>query len=101
MPFDLSKIELRSRTVEIDGIGTVIVREPTMGDYAQARATGDRYWWVDCIRCADGTPFLANRADMAKLPGALGDRLLEEVAKLRPTTPPSGGSSESQAPNNG
>lgn len=101
MPFDPAKIEVRSRAVEIDGIGTVVVREPTMGDYARARATGDRYWWVACIRCEDGTPFLADSADMDRLPGAIGDQLLAEVVKLRPTTPPSGGYSESQALNNG
>lgn len=101
MPFDLSKLEVRSRTVEIDGIGAVVVREPTMGDYARARATGDRYWWVNCIRCVDGTPFLANPADMDNVPGAIGDLLLAEVVKLRPTMPPSGGYSESQAPSNG
>lgn len=101
MPLDLSKIQLRTRTVEIDGIGTVVVREPTMGDYAQARATNDRYWWVDCIRCLDGSPLLANRADMDRLPGAVGDQLLEEVVRLRPTTRPSAASSESQAQSNG
>jgi hypothetical protein len=98
MPFDLSSIKPRSRTVEIDGVGAVVIREPTLGDYTAARAGTDRSWWIGCVSCADGTPFLPNHADAAQLPGWLGDRLLEEVAKLRPTTPPIGGSSESQAP---
>ena len=39
MPFDLSKIAARIRTVTIDGVGDVVVREPTLGELLDA-ATG-------------------------------------------------------------
>jgi len=96
MPVDLAKLLPRVRTVEIGGIGPLVFREPTMGDYQ--RSQGNPYWWVGCITCPDGTPFLANAADIANISGELASALLEEVNRPRPTAPPSGGCSESQAP---
>jgi hypothetical protein len=43
MPFDLSQLIAKPRTVNVPGVGVVMVREPTMADYA--RAPADPYWW--------------------------------------------------------
>lgn len=95
MPADLSNVVARSRTVEIDGIGKVIVREPTLADYQ--RSSADQFWWAACLSCPDGTPLVANPKDLGTIRLEVAAALLEEVNRPRPSEPPSGGSSESQA----
>lgn len=99
MPADLSNVTARSRTVDIDGIGPVVVREPTLADYQ--RSNGDPFWWAACLSCPDGTPFVATPKELGLLRLDVAGRLLEEVNRPRPTAPASAGSSESQARNNG
>lgn len=95
MPADLSNVVARSRAVEIDGIGKVIVREPTLADYQ--RSSTDQFWWAACLSCPDGTPLVSNPKDLGTIRLEVAAALLEEVNRPRPSEPPSGGSSESQA----
>lgn len=99
MPADLSKVTARSRTVEIDGIGAVVIREPTLADYQ--RSTHEQFWWASCLFCPDGTPLVENPKDLGTIRLEVAAALLEEVNRARPTEPPSGGSSASQARSSG
>jgi len=98
MPIDVSKFTSRAREVEIPELGTVIVREPMLADYN--RAQHDPYWWGACVSMLDGSPLVANNADLGRLRGDIASALLEAVNAPRPTVPPSGGCGESPARNN-
>lgn len=87
MPIDISKVLSRSRTVNIDGIGPVVVREPTLGD--AERSTTDRYWWLSCVSCPDGSPLLEHPQDAARLRHDIAAALMNEVNTIRPTHGPS------------
>lgn len=99
MPFDLSSIAARSRTVEVPGVGAVVVREPTLGDYQRSRT--DHYWWGSNLSMPDGTPFVERNEQLATIRGDIAALLLEAVNGTRPTEPPTGGCGESQARSNG
>lgn len=94
MPIDVSKLLARSRTVEIEGLGSLIFREPTLADVQ--RAPIDPYWWVACITCVDGTPFLADPKDAAKIRHDVAGLLMEEINRVRPTPAPKGAGGETQ-----
>jgi hypothetical protein len=98
MPFDLSSISPKPRRVDVPGVGVIMVREPTMADYTSAST--DPYWWAGCLSCIDGTPFVHNNADMANVSADICSALLAEINRERFTTPPNGGSGESQTPSN-
>lgn len=98
MPFDLSKIAARQRTVEIDGVGPVVFREPTLADYTRSQV--DPYWWGSCISCPDGSPFVVSNADLGTVRADVAGRLLEEVNRPRPTEPAPAGSGESPVRSN-
>jgi len=93
MPIDVSKLLARSRTVEIPGIGPLVFREPTLADVQ--RASVDQYWWTSCITCTDGTQFLADPKDAAKIRSDLAGLLMEEINRIRPTPAPNGAFGES------
>lgn len=95
MPFDLSSISPKPRRVDVPGVGVIMVREPTMADYT--RAAADPYWWAACLSCIDGTPFVHNHGEMANVRADICSALLAEINRERFTTPPNGGSGESQA----
>ena len=75
----------------------IVVREPTMADYR--RAANDPWWWAACLSCEDGTPLLADPADLGRLSADVSTRLWEQVNAPHPTQPPPGGCGESQARN--
>jgi hypothetical protein len=83
LPIDLSKVTSRSRMVTIPELGELVFREPTLAD-AQ-RSALDPYWWVACVTCADGTPFLTNAQDAGRLRADVATAVLAEVNAVRPT----------------
>jgi hypothetical protein len=90
MPVDVSKLLARSRTVEIDGVGPLVFREPTLADVQ--RASVDPFWWVACVTCPDGTQFLSDPKDAGKIRSDLAALLMEEINRTRPTPAPKGAS---------
>jgi hypothetical protein len=94
VPIDMEKLRGRERMVDIDGVGALVFREPTLAD-AQ-RAGGDPYWWVGCVKCPDGTPFLSNPQEAGQIRSDLAAALIAEVTRTRPTDAPSEGSGASQ-----
>lgn len=92
MPVDVSKLLARSRTVDIDGVGSLVFREPTLSDVQ--RASIDPYWWTACITCPDGTAFLADPKDAGKIRSDLAGLLIEEINRTRPTHAPKGACGE-------
>lgn len=96
MPKDVSSFYARSRPYHDPDLGPMVVREPTMGDYR--RAANDPWWWVGCLSLEDGTPLLADPADMGRIRADIANRLWDAVQQPHPTEPPPGGSSASQAP---
>lgn len=90
MPFDLSQLIAKPRTVNVPGVGVVMVREPTLADYANAST--DPYWWGACVTCTDGSPFVLNHAELGNIRADLCSALLEEINRpTRPTPAPSVG----------
>lgn len=77
------------RTVEIVGIGQVIVRRATLADISMA---GDLpYWWTRLFTLPDGSPLFAHGVDIGTLDHEVASALLEEVNRPRPSQPlPSG-----------
>jgi phospholipid/cholesterol/gamma-HCH transport system substrate-binding protein len=73
MPFDLSKIAARIRTVTIDGVGDVVVREPTLGDYQRSRS--DQFWWGDNLTMPDGSRFVDRNDQLASIRGDIAAAL--------------------------
>jgi hypothetical protein len=96
MPVDLSKVMSRTRRIEDPDLGTIIVREPTLGDYL--KVSTDRWWWVACLSCEDGTPLMEDPTDMGRIRAEVATRLMEAVNTAHPTAPPAGGSGESPVP---
>ena len=100
MPFDLSQLISKPRTVNVPGVGVVMVREPTLADYANAST--DPYWWGACVTCTDGSPFVLNHAELGNIRAELCSALLEEINRpTRPTQAPSVGFGASQMGNEG
>jgi hypothetical protein len=97
MPLDVSQFMAKSRRVVDPDLGPIFVREPTMADYR--RAANDPWWWAACLSCEDGTPLLADPADLGRLSADVSTRLWEQVNSPHPTQPPPGGCGESQARN--
>ena len=94
MPIDVANLRARQKVVEIDGIGQLTFREPTLADVQRSQT--DLYWWVACVTCADGSPFLSNPQEAGQIRADLAARLLEEVNKpVRPTHGSSDASGES------
>ena len=93
MSLDPSKIAPAGpRAVEIDGIGTVLIRRPRLADVVTAQ--GNPYWWASCCTCQDGSPLFAPGTDIGALDADIAGALIAEVNRPRPTAPPSGGSTE-------
>tara|TARA_R110000868_G_scaffold93905_1_gene259649 strand:+ start:327 stop:629 length:303 start_codon:yes stop_codon:yes gene_type:complete len=84
------------RTVEIVGIGPVVVRRATLADISLA---GDMpYWWARLFTLPDGSPLFAPGVDVGTLDHEVASALIDEVNRPRFTTPPNGGSTETQVP---
>lgn len=93
MPIDPSKMATAApRTVDIDGIGPVVIRRPRLADVVNAG--GNPYWWAACCSCPDGTPLFPPGADIGSMDADIAGALIAEVNRPRPTPPPSGGISE-------
>lgn len=85
MPFGPEILGDGWRKVDVPGLGTVEVRRAVMRDMAQAG--GNPYWWTACVRCMDGTPILPDGVAAADIDATIGNALLQEVLKDRPTHP--------------
>lgn len=99
MPKDVSSLYARSRPYHDPDLGTMVVREPTMADYR--RASTDPWWWAACLALEDGSPLLADPADLGRLRADVATRLWEQVNAQNFTQPPQGDCGGSQAPSNG
>lgn len=83
------------RTVEIVGIGPVVVRRATLADISLA---GDlQFWWTRLFTLPDGSPLFAPGSDVGTLDHEVASALLEEVNRPRPSQPLTSGSTETQA----
>ena len=83
------------RTVEIDGIGPVVVRRPRLADVALSNQ--NPYWWAACCTLPDGSPLFAPGTNVGELDAEIAAQLIEEVNRPRPTHAPSEGSGASEA----
>jgi hypothetical protein len=93
MTVDLSKIAPSPpRQVEIEGIGTVLIRRPRLADVLTANA--NPYWWVACCSCVDGSPLFAPGADVGSIDAEIAGALIAQVNAVRPTQPLKSGNSE-------
>lgn len=91
IPHDiLAKVRPQWRRVTIDGIGEVEVRNPTIADAVKIPAAG---WWINAVRCTDGSPLLPEGMDVKELDAMVANAIAEAVmaGTDRPTQPPSGG----------
>lgn len=88
MPINLNDISARSKMVEIPGVGPLVIREPTLADVQ--RSNTDPHWWVSCVSCTDGTPFLSNPQEAGQIRADLAGAILAEINAVRPTHAPSG-----------
>jgi hypothetical protein len=77
------------RTVEIDGIGPVLIRRPRLADVLTANA--NPYWWAACCTCPDGSPLFAAGTDIGSIDAEIAGALIAQVNATRPTQPPKGG----------
>ena len=80
------------RAVEIDGIGTVMIRRPRLADVVTANA--NPYWWAACCTCQDGSPLFSMGTDIGAIDADIAGALIAEVNATRPIQPPRGGSTE-------
>jgi hypothetical protein len=94
MPIPLASMLARSRAVTIEGVGELVIREPTLADVQ--RSSTDPYWWVSCVSCPDGSPFLDNTQDAGKIRSEIAGAILTEINAVRPTHAPKGASFESR-----
>jgi hypothetical protein len=78
-----------ARAVEIDGIGTVMIRRPRLADVLSANS--NPYWWTSCCTCPDGSPLFAPGTDIGSIDAEIAGALIAEVNATRPTQPPRGG----------
>lgn len=78
------------RSVDLDGVGAVEVRVPTLRD-SLGMQPGDIAWWHACVRRA-GAASPMTRDELLDLPVAAANALAAEVMQARPTRPPTGGS---------
>jgi hypothetical protein len=94
---DPSKVNASApRTVEIPGIGQVIVRRATLADLGFAADM--QFWWVRLFSLPDGSPLFAPGSDVGALDHEVASALLEEVNRPRFTQPVNAGSGESGVP---
>jgi hypothetical protein len=84
------------RTVEIVGIGPVVVRRATLADISLANDLP--YWWTRLFTLPDGSPLFAPGVDVGTLDHEVASALIDEVNRPRFTTPLPSGSTETQAP---
>jgi hypothetical protein len=99
MPVDPAKVTAAPRTVEIDGIGPVVVRRPVLADVQNAAA--NPYWWAKCCSMPDGSPLFAAGADIGQLDAEVAAALITEVNRPRPTPGQNDALGASEAPSNG
>jgi hypothetical protein len=99
MPIDPTKTAAAPRTVEIDGLGAVVIRRPVLADVQHA--AGNPYWWARCCTMPDGSPLFAAGADIGQLDAEIAAQLIGEVNRPRPTQGPSDAPGASGAPSNG
>lgn len=99
MPIDPTKITAAPRTVEIDGIGSVLIRRPVLSDVQNASA--NPYWWAKCCSMPDGSPLFAPGADVGQLDADIAAALITEVNRPRPTAGQNDAPGASGAPSNG
>lgn len=93
MSIDPAKIAPAApRAVEIEGIGTVLIRRPRLADVVNAGA--NPYWWATCCSCPDGSPLFAPGTDIGSIDAEIAGALIAQVNATRPTQPPKGGISE-------
>lgn len=78
------------RKVDIAGVGALEVRRPLMRDLVTQ--SGNPYWWVECVRCTDGSRLLPDGVSPADIDATVGNAILAEVMKDRPTAGSSAGS---------
>jgi hypothetical protein len=71
------------RDVIVPGVGPLQVRRPLMRDVANA--SGNSYWWLACVRCTDGTNLLPEGVPAADIRADLGNAILAEIMRDRPT----------------
>lgn len=76
------------RDASIPGLPPLQVRRPVMRD--MATAGGNQYWWVECVRCADGSRLLPDGVAAADLQVEIGNAIIAEVMKDRFTQAPKG-----------
>jgi len=80
------------RALDLDGVGAVEVRRPTLRDTVEAK-TDDPVWWVRCVRWRD-TQAPLTRDEVLDMDAACAGALAQEVIRPRPIQPPSGGSGD-------
>ena len=85
MPFGAEILGDGWRRVQIAGLGEIEVRRAVMRD--MAASGGNPYWWVACARCTDGTPILPDGVAAADIDATIGNAILSEVLRDRPTHP--------------
>jgi len=93
MPINLKDISARSKMVDFPGVGTLVIREATLADVQ--RSNTDPNWWVSCVSCPDGTPFLSNPQEAGQIRAELAGAILAEINHIRPTPAPNGDCSAS------
>jgi hypothetical protein len=71
------------RDIDIPGLGPVQVRRAVMRDLTSAG--GSHYWWIACVRCVDGSPLLPPDVAAADIRADIGQAILAEVMRDRPT----------------
>jgi glycosyltransferase involved in cell wall biosynthesis len=75
----LAKVRPAWRRVTIEGLGDVEVRTPTVADAAKIPAPG---WWINAVRCTDGTPLLPEGMDVRELDAMLANAIAEAVMQF-------------------
>lgn len=78
------------RTVDLQGVGALEVRVPTLRDSLGVDGT-DVAWWHRCVRWPGASEPLT-RDELLDFPVASANALAAEVMKAPFTEPPSGGS---------
>lgn len=96
MPLPANAFNDGWRKATIPGIGEIEVRRALMRD--MAAAPHDRYWWIRCARCLDGTPLLEPGTSAEELRADVGNAIIEEVMADRFTQAQSGDCGELPLP---
>jgi hypothetical protein len=74
-----------ARAVEIDGLGTVMIRRPRLADVLHANS--NPYWWASCCTCVDGSPLFAPGTDIGSIDAEIAGAIIAQVNATRPTQP--------------